>query len=110
MPHAADVSITPTFESGGLVNLRFIQSFEGCLFTPGKEDDRGADRNVHQKAVRIEGPYRDDGGGNRGVHDYPHRPTGWATAAVRTLPASLPESAQRRQGAGMARSIDAEIT
>jgi hypothetical protein len=44
------------------------------------------------------------------VHDYPPRPTGWATAAVRTLPASLPEGAQRRQGVGMARSIDAEIT
>src|ERR1039458_8870000 len=79
------------------------------LFTPPKGRDRGAHRNVHQKATGIEGPYRDESGGNRGLHDHPHRPAGESAAALRALPAAMPEGAQRASAAGMARSIDAEI-
>src|ERR1039457_3747462 len=83
--------------------------FLGLLFTPPKGRDRGAHRNVHQKATGIEGPYRDESGGNRGLHDHPHRPAGESAAALRALPAAMPEGAQRASAAGMARSIDAEI-
>ena len=38
-----------------------------------------------------------------------YRPAGESAAALRALPAALPEGAQRAQGAGMARSIDAQI-
>src|ERR1022692_3720478 len=83
--------------------------FLWLLFTPPKGRDRGAHRNVHQKAIGIEGPYRDESGGNRGLHDHPHRPAGESAAALRALPAAMPEGAQRASAAGMARSIDAEI-
>src|ERR1035441_5942445 len=43
----------------------------------------------------IEGPYRDESGGNRGLHDHPHRPAGESAAALRALPAAMPEGAQR---------------
>src|ERR1035438_2256266 len=52
---------------------------------------------------------RDESGGNRGLHDHPHRPAGESAAALRALPAAMPEGAQRASVAGMARSIDAEI-
>src|ERR1022692_270044 len=100
--------------------------WRAVVVTPPKGRDRGAHRNVHQKATGIEGPYRDESGGNRGLHDHPHRPAGESAAALRALPAAMPEGAQpagesaaalralpaampegaqRASAAGMARSI-----
>ena len=96
--------------SGGVdgVNPRNIQSFEGCCYSHRKEEDRGARRNVSQKATGIEGAYGDESGGDREVYDRPHRPARASAAALRGLPATVPQGAQRAQDAGMARSVDAE--
>ena len=79
------------------------------MVTAPKGADRGARRDVYQKATGIEGAYRDESGGARAVHDGPHRPTRAQAAALWGLPATVSEGAQHAQGAGMARSIDAEI-
>src|ERR1017187_4536326 len=83
--------------------------WRAVVVTPPKGRDRGAHRNVHQKATGIEGPYRDESGGNRGLHDHRHRPAGESAAALRALPAAMPAGAPRASAAGMARSIASEI-
>ena len=73
-----------------------------------KEEDRGAHRNVSQKATEIESAHRDESGGNREVHDHPHRPTGKSDAALRTLPAAMSKCARRAKAAGVEGSFHAE--
>src|SRR5713101_848796 len=93
--------------AGGM-NPRSIQSFEGCYLQPSKGRGSSARRNVSQKATGIEGAYGDESGGDREIYDRPHRPAGGTPAALRGLPAAVPQGAQRAQDAGMARSVDAE--
>jgi hypothetical protein len=57
--------------------------FRGLLFTATeRREDRGAHRNISQKATEIEGAYRDEGGGDRAVHDHSHRPKGVACSVA----------------------------
>jgi len=51
--------------------------------------------NVSQKATGVEGAYSDESGGDREVYDRPHRPARGSDAALRGLPAAVPEAAQR---------------
>jgi len=51
--------------------------------------------NVSQKATGVEGADSDDSGGDRKVYDRPHRPARGSDAALRGLPAGVPEGAQR---------------
>src|SRR2546425_11929543 len=72
-----------------------------------RKKDRGAHRDVHQETTRIESTYGDESGGDREVHDHPHRPAGGAAAAMRALPSAMPGGPQRAQGAGVAGSVAA---
>src|SRR3989442_7909260 len=67
-----------------------------------RKKDRGAHRDVHQETTRIESAYGDESGGDREVHDHPHRPAGGAAAAMRALPSAMPGGPQRAPGAGAA--------
>ena len=84
-------------------------SFRDCSAEQRKEENRGAPGDIYQKTVAIESSYRDEGGGNRRVHDRLDRPARQAVAAVRGLRAAMPGGPQCEKGAGLARPVAAEV-
>src|SRR3989442_4632154 len=86
-----------------------IRPFEGWYSRTRTEEDRGAHRDVHQKTTGVESPSGDEGPGNGGLHDHPHRPAGGSATALRAVPAAMPEGPQHAKEEGVAGSIDAEV-
>src|SRR3989442_15686023 len=82
-----------------------IRPFEGWYSRTRTEEDRGAHRDVHQKTTGVESPYGDEGRGNGGLHDHPHRPAGGSATALRAVPAAMPEGPQHAKEEGVAGSI-----
>src|ERR1017187_8719291 len=72
-----------------------------------KGPNRSAHRDVYQKTVALESPYRDQGGRERFMHVGAYRPAGQAAFALRGLPAAMLGSSRHPTSAGMARSVDA---
>src|SRR5215471_16791045 len=67
-----------------------------------------ARRNVSAKTIGIDGPYRHEGRGDGEVPDRAHRQAGISAAALRGVPAAMPEGTQHAADARVARSVDAE--
>ena len=69
-----------------------LYAFVSCL-DHGKEQRRGAHRDVYQKTTGIESSPGDEGGTDWGADDDFHRPSGNEVVALRGMPAPVPAGA-----------------